>query len=82
MKRRRHTPDQVIRKLAEGDKLLAEGKTSTRLPPSRDHRIDLAPLEEPVRRHEGDDAKSSKELERRTSAEEASWPTRCSTWTC
>ena len=27
MKRRRHTPEQVIRKLAEGDKLLAEGKT-------------------------------------------------------
>ena len=27
MKRRRHTPEQVIRKLAEGDKLLAEGKS-------------------------------------------------------
>jgi putative transposase len=27
MKRRRHTPEQIIRKLAEGDKLLAEGKT-------------------------------------------------------
>jgi putative transposase len=27
MKRRRHTPEQVIRKLAEADKLLAEGKT-------------------------------------------------------
>jgi putative transposase len=26
MKRRRHTPEQVIRKLAEGDKLLAQGK--------------------------------------------------------
>jgi putative transposase len=26
MKRRRHTPEQIIRKLAEGDKLLAEGK--------------------------------------------------------
>jgi putative transposase len=26
MKRRRHTPEQVIRKLAEADKLLAEGK--------------------------------------------------------
>jgi putative transposase len=26
MKQRRHTPEQVIRKLAEGDKLLAEGK--------------------------------------------------------
>jgi transposase-like protein len=27
MKQRRHTPEQVIRKLAEGDKLLAEDKT-------------------------------------------------------
>jgi transposase-like protein len=27
MKRRRHTPEQVIRKLAEADKLLGEGKT-------------------------------------------------------
>jgi putative transposase len=27
MKQRRHTPEQVIRKLAEGDKLLADGKT-------------------------------------------------------
>src|ERR1035441_2551694 len=26
MKRRRHTPGQVLRKLAEGEKLLAEGK--------------------------------------------------------
>jgi putative transposase len=27
MKQRRHTPEQVIRKLAEGEKLLSEGKT-------------------------------------------------------
>ena len=27
MKQRRHTPEQVIRKLAEGEKLLAEGKS-------------------------------------------------------
>jgi putative transposase len=27
MKRRRHTPDQVVRKLAEADKLLAQGKS-------------------------------------------------------
>ena len=30
MKQRRHTPEQVIRKLAEADKLLAQGKTSRR----------------------------------------------------
>jgi putative transposase len=27
MKQRRHSPEQVIRKLAQGEKLLAEGKT-------------------------------------------------------
>ena len=27
MKRRRHTPEQVIRKLREADRMLAEGKT-------------------------------------------------------
>jgi transposase-like protein len=27
MKRRRHSPEQVIRKLAEGEKLLGEGKS-------------------------------------------------------
>lgn len=27
MKRRRHTPEQIIRLLAEGEKLLGEGKT-------------------------------------------------------
>ena len=27
MKKRRHTPEQIIRKLSEGDTLLAEGKT-------------------------------------------------------
>jgi putative transposase len=26
MKRRRHTPDQIVRKLAEADKLLGQGK--------------------------------------------------------
>ncbi len=28
MKRRRHTPEQVIRKLREAERLLAEGKTT------------------------------------------------------
>jgi transposase-like protein len=27
MKRRRHTPDQIVRKLAEADKLAGQGKT-------------------------------------------------------
>ncbi len=29
MKRRRHTPEQVIRKLREADKLLGEGKAGS-----------------------------------------------------
>src|ERR1039458_2810375 len=54
MKRRRHTPEQVICKLAEGEKLLAEGKNIEEVTrPPRDHRVDLAPLEKPIRRHEG-----------------------------
>lgn len=28
MKRRRHTPEQIIRKLREADRMLAEGKTT------------------------------------------------------
>jgi transposase-like protein len=65
MKQRRHTPEQVIRKLAEGEKLLGEGK----------------PIDEVARRLEitestwhrwrnqyggmkADDAKKLKELER------------------
>ena len=27
MKRRRHTPEQIVRKLREGERLIAEGKT-------------------------------------------------------
>ncbi len=53
MKQRRHTPEQVIRKLAEGEKLLAEGKTIEEVSASRDRRSNLAPLAKPVRRHEG-----------------------------
>ncbi len=30
MKQRHHTPEQIVRKLAEGDKLLAEGKIDRR----------------------------------------------------
>jgi hypothetical protein len=54
IKQRRHTPEQVIRKLAEGEKLLPEGKTIEEvLQAPRDLRADLAPLAKPVRRDEG-----------------------------
>lgn len=32
MARRRHTPDQIVRKLHEGEKLLNEGKEGRRTP--------------------------------------------------
>jgi hypothetical protein len=52
MKQRRHTPEQVIRKLAEGEKLLAEGKTIEEVSRHRDLRAALAPLAKPARRDE------------------------------
>ncbi len=45
MKRRRHTPGQVTRKLAHGEKLLGEGKSIEEmvrhLEITRDHRAEL-----------------------------------------
>ncbi len=53
MSRRRHTPEQIIRKLAEGQKLLAGDMTRRGgLPPVRYCRVDLGALVVPVRRHE------------------------------
>jgi hypothetical protein len=54
MKRRRHTPDQIVRKIAEADKLLGQGKDHREgLSSPRGHRVDLPPLAEPIRRNEG-----------------------------
>jgi hypothetical protein len=45
MKRRRHPPEQVIRKLAEGDKLLGLGKDLEEVCRAPgDHRVDLEPV--------------------------------------
>jgi hypothetical protein len=54
MKRLRHTPEQVIRKLPEADRLLAEGKTTVEV--ARVLEISentYPPLAQPVRRDEG-----------------------------
>ena len=51
VKRKHHTPEQIVRKLAEGEKLLNEGRDMAEV---CDHRVDLAPLEEPIRRDEGE----------------------------
>lgn len=65
MKRRRHTPDQVVRKLREADRLLGEGKTVPEVAKTLE-------VSEPTYHRwraqygglKGDDAKRLKELER------------------
>ncbi len=53
MKKRRHTPEQITRKLREADRLLAEGKTIQEVAQApRDLRAELPPLAKSVRRHE------------------------------
>ena len=54
MKRKRHTPEQIVRKLREGDRMLNEGKDLTEvLRASRGLGVELESLAGPVRRHEG-----------------------------
>ena len=67
MKQRRHTPEQVIRKLAEGEKLLAEGKTIEEV--SRHLEISDQTWHRWRNQYGGmkaDDAKRLKELEKET----------------
>ena len=68
MKRRRHTPEQIVRKLREADRLLAEGRT---VPEVAKH---LEVAETTFQRWraqyggmKGDDVKRLKELERENS---------------
>ncbi len=54
MARRRHTPEQTIRKLREGEKLLNEGKGIDEVCKHLEVSApDLASLASPVRRDEG-----------------------------
>ena len=65
MKNRRHTPEQVIRKLAEGDKLLAQGKDVEEV--ARHLEISTQTFHRWRNQYGGmkaDDAKRLKELER------------------
>ena len=66
MKRQRHTPEQIIRKLREADRLLGRRQGSPRGGQgARGLRADLPPLASPLRRDEGRrHAKRLKELER------------------
>jgi putative transposase len=68
VKRRRHTPEQVIRKLREADRLLAEGKTVEEV--ARHLEISEQTLHRWRAQYGGmkaDDAKRLRELERENS---------------
>jgi putative transposase len=65
MKRRRHTPEQVIRKLREADRMLAEGKTTGEV--CRQLEVSEATYHRWQRRFggiKGEEVKRLKELER------------------
>jgi len=65
MKRRRHTPEQVIRKLREADRLLAEGRTTAEV--ARHLEVSENTYHRWQRQFGGmkaDDAKRLRELER------------------
>ncbi len=64
MKRHRHTPEQVVRKLREGERLLNEvGDLTGVLRTPGDLRGHLEPVAGSVRRHEGERGQAAKELE-------------------
>jgi hypothetical protein len=64
MKQRRHTPEQVIRKLAEGEKLLAEANDRRGFLAPRDLRTDWHRWRNQYGGMKSDDAKRLKELEK------------------
>jgi hypothetical protein len=63
MKRCRQTPEQIIRKLRETERLIREGKTTPEAGNERDLG-GVSPLAQPVPRMKADDANRLKELER------------------
>jgi putative transposase len=69
MARRRHTPEQIVRKLKEADRMLNEGSdvaaVARHLQVTESH---LSPVAQPVRRHEGRRRQARlKELEKENS---------------
>jgi hypothetical protein len=53
MKRKRHTPEQIVRKLREGDRLLNEGTDLAEVLGHLGVGVVLGALARAVRRHEG-----------------------------
>jgi hypothetical protein len=84
LKGRKHTPEQIIRKLREADRLLGEGKSSAEVA------VKALEVTEWTRSRwrnqygglKGDDAKRLKELEKENARLNASSPTRPWTTTC
>jgi putative transposase len=68
VKRRRHTPEQIVRKLREADRMLAEGKETPEVCKALE--VSEAPYQRWRARYGGmkaDDVKRLKELERENS---------------
>ena len=64
MKRRRHSPEQIVRKLREADRMIGQGTSVAEvLPASGGDRGHVLPVAQPVRGDEPDEAKRLKELE-------------------
>jgi transposase len=80
MKQRHHTPEQVIRKLAEGEKLLGEGKSIDEV--ARHLEITESTWHRWRNQYGGMKADDSKSSSARTSASSGSWLTKPSTSTC
>jgi hypothetical protein len=53
MKRKRHTPEQIVRKLREGDRLRNEGKDLSDAARARGVGVEVESVAGPIRRHEG-----------------------------
>ena len=82
-KRRRHTPDQIIRKLAEGNKLLASGQELDAV--CRHLEVAESTWHRWIAQYGGmkaSDAKRLKELEAENAGSRSWSPTRPSTSTC
>ena len=53
MKRHRHTPEQIVRKLREGERLLNDGTDLAEVLRHLEVSVVVEPLAQPVRRDEG-----------------------------
>jgi hypothetical protein len=70
MKRKRHSPEQIIRKLREAEAMLAAEKTIGQVPVLGGERADLPSLAESVRRDEGRGGQASQGVGGREQASE------------